>query len=220
MSSADLIDATAEHVRKILSEESSGHDWWHIYRVWQLAQRIGRSEPGADTLVVELGALLHDIADWKFNDGSAEAGPQAATEWLTSQQADPEIIDQVVYIVRHISFKGGTNEHVMQSLEGKIVQDADRLDAIGAIGVARTFAFGGHAGRPLHDPKEQPMTYANFEEFKKSLKGGTTVNHFYEKLLLLKDGMHTAAAKRLAEHRHAFMETYLEEFYDEWEGKR
>jgi uncharacterized protein len=215
-----IIRKTADFVKAKFEAEGGGHDWWHMYRVWQLAKTIAKEEADADLFVVELGALLHDIADWKYHDGDTEAGPKAATEWLESQQVDQTVIEQVAYIIRYISFKGGTNVHKMKSLEGKIVQDADRLDAMGAIGIARTFAFGGHFNREMYDPKRGPKTFKSFEEVKANIASGTTVNHFYEKLLLLKDGMHTAAAKKLAQARHEYMEKFLEEFYAEWDGER
>lgn len=215
-----LVQNTAEFVQQKFENESSGHDWWHMYRVWQLAKTIAADEPVANLSIVELGALLHDIADWKFNNHDEEAGPKAAAEWLRSQGADDEIIEAVIYIVRHISFKGGTNSHAMQTLEGKIVQDADRLDAIGAIGIARTFTFGGSRGRTMHDPAVKPQNFESFEAFKAAMDTGTTVNHFYEKLLTLKDHMHTKAAQKIAAERHAYMEEFLVEFYAEWEGKR
>lgn len=220
MSNQECIDKTADFVKQKFSGEGSGHDWWHMYRVWQLAKTIAAGEPKADTFVVELGALLHDIADWKFHDGDEEAGPQAARDWLKSLDVEDEIIERVAYIVRHISYKGGTNAHKMQSIEGKIVQDADRLDGIGAIGIARTFAFGGAAGREMFNPNNKPKEYNSFQEFKLLIKDGTTINHFYEKLLKLKDGMHTETAKKLAKQRHEYMEKFLDEFYAEWEGRR
>ena len=217
--SRDLVEKTAEFVKNKFEEEASGHDWWHMYRVWQLAKTIAASEPSANLLVVELGALLHDIDDWKFNDNDEEAGPKAAAEWLHSQGANNEVTEAVTYIVRHISFKGGTNAHAMQTLEGKIVQDADRLDAIGAIGIARTFSFGGSRGRTLYDPTVKPQNFESFEAFRAAMDKGTTINHFYEKLLTLKDGMHTGAAKKIAADRHSYMESFLKEFYAEWDGK-
>jgi uncharacterized protein len=137
MNSQDLVQSTADFVKKKFEKEGSGHDWWHLYRVWQLSKRIAKEEKDADMLVVELAALLHDIADWKFHNGDEEAGPKAAHQWLESLKIDKEITEQVVYIVRHISFKGGANKHSMKTIEGKIVQDADRIDAMGAIGIAR-----------------------------------------------------------------------------------
>jgi uncharacterized protein len=221
MTDDELLTRTRVYVQKLMSGDGSGHDWWHIYRVEQMALHLADQEAGADKLVVQLGALLHDIADWKFHDGDFEAGPRKTREFLTEQGADPKLIEQVEYIVRHVSFRGGTNTHVMQSIEGKIVQDADRLDAMGAIGVARTFAFGGSMNRDMYDPNNKPREYTSFEEYKKHhISGNTTVNHFYEKLLLLKDRLNTESARKVAQKRHEFMEQFLEEFYAEWEGER
>jgi uncharacterized protein len=214
-----FVNKTAEFVKEKFAAEGSGHDWWHLYRVWQLSKSIAKKEKAADMLVVELAALLHDIADWKFHNGDEEAGPKAARKWLEKLSLDENTIERVVYIVRYISFKGGVNRHSMETLEGRIVQDADRLDAIGAIGVARVFAFGGSLNRPIHDPNESPKAYDNFEMFKKNLTKGSSINHFYEKLLLLKDRMNTKTGKAMAEHRHKYMEQFLDEFYSEWEGK-
>jgi uncharacterized protein len=219
MNQTALIRKTERFVKDKLKSDGTGHDWWHVYRVWRLAKHIAQKEQGADLLVVELGALLHDIADWKFHDGDTTVGPRVTREWLRSQKVDESIVEQVAYIVEHISFRGGTNMHVMQTLEGQIVQDADRLDALGAIGIARLFTFGGSAGRPLYDPNIKPKNYASFDSFKKYLTANTSINHFYEKVLLLKDGMHTKTARQIARRRHRYIEKFLEEFYGEWEGK-
>lgn len=207
-----------DYVKKRMSGEATGHDWWHVYRVWQLAKYIASQEKGANQTLVEIAALLHDIADWKFNDGDLEAGPRAAREWLEAQNQAEKFILAVEDIARHVSYKGAGTSSEMSSLEGEIVQDADRLDALGAIGIARAFAYGGAAGRPLYDPTQQPQLHADFEAYKKNQS--TTINHFYEKILLLKDRLHTDTAKRLAAHRHDFVEAYLQEFYDEWDGKK
>ena len=196
--------------------EGSGHDWWHILRVWSSAKHIAEKEQ-ANRFVVELAALLHDIADWKFNDGDDKAGGKAAKEWLLSLKVDEDIIDQVVNIIDNISFKGADVENKIRTIEGKIVQDADRLDAIGAIGIGRTFSYGGHKGREMYNPETKILMAKNFAEYK--LAGQTTINHFYEKLLLLKDRMNTKTAKRMAKGRHKFMERFLKEFFDEWKGK-
>ena len=210
---ADFIDRTANHVRTVLSGDGTGHDWWHVYRVWKMAQRIGRAE-GADLLVVKLAALLHDIADWKLHDGDSTLGPKIAREWLDS--LDAHISDHVCQIIANISFKGAKVEQPTLSLEGKVVQDADRLDAMGAIGIARAFAYGGAKGRAIYDPTVKPTEHRTVEAY---LKGGTSVNHFYEKLLLLlKDRMNTVTGRAMAEARHRFMEDYLRRFFEEWEG--
>lgn len=207
------IDSTVEHVRQVLAADSSGHDWWHIERVWKLAARIGRDE-GADLFVVELAALLHDIADWKFHGGDATAGPRAARQWLEQLNVGPATVDHVCDIIARLSFKGAGVDDSMRTLEGQVVQDADRLDAIGAIGVARAFAYGGHAARPLHDPGVPPQRHDSFEAYQQS--NGATINHFYEKLLLLRDRMNTPSARRIAESRHAFLEQFLDQFLREW----
>ncbi len=212
--SSDLITRTAAHVQTVLSGDGTGHDWWHVYRVWKMARRIGHAEQ-ADPLIVELAALLHDIADWKLQDGDSSVGPARAKEWLDSLGLDTSIVDQVCQIIANISFKGAAVEQPLLSLEGKVVQDADRLDALGAIGIARAFAYGGAKGQAIYNPAVQPTEHRTAESY---LKGGTSVNHFYEKLLLLKDRMNTATGRAMAEERHRFMEEYLWRFYDEWEG--
>ena len=215
MSSSDLIDRTASHVKTVLSGEGSGHDWWHVYRVWKMAQRIGQAE-SADLLVVELAALLHDIADWKLHGGDSTVGPKVASDWLTSLNVGSGISEHVCQIIADISFKGAGVEHPSLSLEGQVVQDADRLDAMGAIGIARAFAYGGAKGRLIHDPVVKPEEHHSAESYLRS--GGSTVNHFYEKLLLLKDRMNTVTGRAIAENRHQFMEDYLQRFFEEWEG--
>lgn len=213
MDNQKLIEKTVTFVREKLEGEGSGHDWWHIDRVWRLAKRLQKSE-GGDLLIVELAALLHDIADWKFHNGDLEAGPKAARVWLESLDAESAIIDHVCQIVRDISFKGAGVVTSMSTIEGQVVQDADRLDAIGAIGIARTFAYGGSKNREMYNPEKPPESHENFEQYKKSQ--GATINHFYEKLLLLKDRMNTDSAKKIALERHEFMERYLKQFYAEW----
>jgi uncharacterized protein len=211
----ELIEHTADHVKTALSGEGSGHDWWHVCRVWRMAKRIGQAE-GADFLVVELAALLHDIADWKSHGGDSAVGPQVARDWLDLLGLDPIISQHVCRIIADISFKGVGVARPVLSLEGQVVQDADRLDAMGAIGIARAFAYGGTKGRLIYDPDVKPTEHRTAESYLKS--GGTTINHFYEKLLLLKDRMNTATGKAIAEERHRFMEEYLWRFYEEWDG--
>lgn len=219
MNSVAVLQKTQEFVKGKLAGEGSGHDWWHVVRVVNNAKAIAKVEHG-DLFIIELGALLHDIADWKFHDGDTTVGPKIAREWLSDLEVDKAVIEKVVEIVEHISYRGGTNRHVMQTLEGKIVQDADRLDALGAIGIARTFAFGGYAGREFYNPDKAPRDYKDFKDFQSSIKENTTINHFYEKLLLVKDKMNTKTGRAMAEHRHEFMEHFLEEFYAEWDGKK
>ena len=210
-----IIDKTCRFVEEKLAGEGSVHDWWHIYRVWNLAKNIAGQE-GANLMVVELAALLHDIADWKFHDGDENKGPQMAEQFLAANHVERRVIDPVIEIVASISYKGAGVPTPMKTLEGKVVQDADRLDAIGALGIARTFAYGGYKNRLIYHPEEKPVLHQSFDDYKKNQ--GHTINHFYEKLLLLKDRMNTASGKRLAEARHEFMQAYLDQFYREWDG--
>lgn len=216
MNKTSIIKKTAQYARKALEGEGSGHDWWHVYRVWQIAKEIGKSEK-VDMFVVELGALLHDIADYKLHGGDEEIGGKTARKWLKSLKLDEKSIGRVVEIVDGINFRGARVKHDIKTLEGKIVFDADKLDAIGAIGIARTFAFGGHMRRPIYDPREKPYLHKSFEEYKNGKSH--TINHFYEKLLLLKDFMHTKTARKIAISRHRYMEEFLKKFYKEWDGK-
>ncbi len=213
---ADLIRHTVDHVRDTLSLDAA-HDWWHIWRVWRLAVRIGQAE-GADLLVVQLAALLHDIADWKFHGGDESVGPRRAREFLQSQAVEVSIIDHVCRIIATLSFKGAGVATLMDTLEGQVVQDADRLDAIGAIGVARAFAYGGHKGQALYDPGISPEMHATFDAYKKG--AGSTLNHFHEKLLLLRERMNTKTARQIAEGRHRYLEQFVRQFVDEWDGKQ
>ncbi len=215
MNSEILIQNTASYVQQTLQNAEGGHDWWHILRVWNNAKLIARSEP-ADMLVVELAALLHDIADSKFHDGNEDIGPQTAVAFLQSQSVDADIIMHVENIIRHMSFKSSFDAPGFQSPELAVVQDADRLDAIGAIGIARAFTYGGFKGRELYNPDIQPNLNMSKAEYK--AQTAPTINHFYEKLLLLKDKMNTATAKKLAEARHHYMQNYLDQFYAEWNG--
>lgn len=210
----DLIERAAEHIRGLLAADASGHDWWHIWRVWRTARWLAKRE-GADVAVCELAALLHDVADWKFHGGDLEAGPRAAREWLTAAGAEPGLVDSVVAIVAAVTFKGAGVATPAPSLEAACVQDADRLDAIGAIGVARAFAYGGATGRMMHDPTRPPQPHADFTAYRGN--DGPTVNHFQEKLLLLRDRMQTASGRELAERRHAFLERFLAEFHAQWD---
>ena len=210
----DIISKVANIVEKMFLKESSGHDWWHIYRVWQNSINIGKNE-NADMFIVQLAALLHDIADWKFHNGNQDAGPKKAGEILEKLGVDQITIDLVKEIIKRLSFKGAKSKtEKMNTIEGLIVQDADRLDAIGAIGIARTFAYGGYKSRILYDPEIKPVMHNSPEEYIKNTS--PTVNHFYEKLFLLKDLMNTDSAKKIAEKRHKFMEAYLDQFYKEW----
>ena len=212
---SSIIDKTCKFVEDKLSGDGSGHDWWHIFRVWTLAKKIAVEEK-AQVEIVELGALLHDIADWKFHDGDESIGPAIAREFLNNQNVEPNVSDSVVEIISTVSYKGAGVATPMKTLEGKIVQDADRLDAIGALGIARTFAYGGYKNRLIYHPDEKPVLHKSYEDYKKN--EGHTINHFYEKLLLLKERMNTNTGKRIAEGRHKFMQSFLDQFYREWDG--
>ncbi len=214
MTHTDIILKTSEYIKQEFSDDSSGHDWWHIYRVWKNAVTICKHET-ADLFVVELAALLHDLDDWKFNESEDET-PHRAKAWMQQCGVDPRVNQQVCEIIMNVSYKGAQVENKMKSLEGFIVQDADRLDAIGAIGIGRAFAYGGYKNRPMYDPDTLNQMHASFEDYKNSKSA--TINHFYEKLLLLKDMMNTVTAKRIAEQRHEVMLKFLDQFMNEWEG--
>jgi uncharacterized protein len=207
-----LIEQTQNYVKQTLQNAEGGHDWWHIHRVWTNAKRIAQTEQ-ADLLTVELAALLHDIADSKFHNGDEEIGPRTATAWLKNIGADAAVIDHVEQIIRHMSFKSGFDQNPFYSIEMGIVQDADRLDAIGAIGIARAFTYGGFKGREIYNPEIVPNLNMTKEEYKNTV--APSLNHFYEKLLLLKDKMNTATGRQLAQQRHDFMLAYLDQFYME-----
>lgn len=211
-----LISNTIAFVQQELHDAEGGHDWFHIERVWKNAKRIAVSEEVNHT-IVELAALLHDIADSKFHGGDESVGPRKARHFLMSQPIDPNTIDHVVNIIENVSFKGGKEQRTFSSKELDVVQDADRLDALGAIGIARTFNYGGFKNRAIYDPDIAPDLHMSKEEYKHST--APTINHFYEKLLLLKDLMNTETGKQLAQQRHAFMEDFLSQFYSEWDGK-
>jgi uncharacterized protein len=215
MDQQDIIQKTADYIKTEFSGDSSGHDWWHIYRVWKNAITLCEQEK-ADAFIVELAALLHDLDDWKFSESGDET-PLRAKAWLESCAVESAVADKVCEIIMHISYKGANVKNKMKSLEGFIVQDADRLDAIGAIGIGRAFAYGGYKDRPMYDPESQPQLHGTFEQYKNSKSA--TINHFYEKLLLLKDMMNTNTAKRIAEQRHQIMLNFLDQFMNEWEGR-
>ncbi|MFC5528854.1 HD domain-containing protein [Cohnella yongneupensis] len=210
-----IIDAAAKWVRAKLERESSGHDWWHIERVVRTVRTIAQAER-ADSFVCELAALLHDMADEKLND-DPKAAEQELEQWLANCGVSEADAVHILEIIGTMSFKGGARPP-MRTTEGKVVQDADRLDAIGAVGISRVFAYSGAKGRPIHDPELPPRQNMTQEDY----RGGrdTAINHFYEKLLKLKDLMNTSMGKELAAERHRFMETYLEQFYAEWDGRK
>lgn len=213
----NLIANTVSFVKQQLQGAEGGHDWFHIERVWKSALHIAEAEK-CDLAVVQLGALLHDIADSKFHGGDETIGPKTARTFLESQNVDEETIVHVIQIIENISFKGGNFVKTFSSKELDVVQDADRLDALGAIGIARCFNYGGFKNRPIYDPEIKPNLNMSKEEYKNSVS--PTLNHFYEKLLLLKDKMNTEAGKKLAQDRHEYMEGFLSQFLAEWEGLR
>jgi uncharacterized protein len=207
------IVATENYIRNNFENEGSGHDWWHIYRVRNLAMKLAESE-GGNLFVIEMAALLHDLDDWKLSSGS-----ESKTErWLKGNNFDESTAENILRVIEQVSFKGARVENKATTIEAKIVQDADRLDAIGAIGIARTFAYGGHKGRPIYNPEVKPVLHTDFESYKNNT--APTINHFYEKLLLLKNSLNTTAAIEIAKNRHIFMETFLQQFFAEWDGKR
>ncbi|WP_356948156.1 HD domain-containing protein [Fictibacillus fluitans] len=210
-----ILEAAENYAKSVLGLDGSGHDWWHIYRVNKLACTIAREE-GANLFICSLAALLHDVADEKLN-GSEEEGIQKVNQWMNENEVPAEVCSQVLNIISTMSFKGG-NKVPMSSLEGKVVQDADRLDAMGAIGIARTFVYSGHIGQLIYDPSIQVRNSMTKEEYRNGRS--TAVNHFYEKLLKLKNGMNTSYGKQLAARRHEEMEHFLEVFFKEWEGRR
>lgn len=217
MDNSDIVHKTILFVQEKLENAEGGHDWFHIERVYKNALLIAENEV-CDVNVVKLGALLHDIADSKFHDGEEAIGPKIAREFLESENADEVTIQHVINIIENLSFKGGNAEKTFSSVELDIVQDADRLDAMGAIGIARTFNYGGFKNRPLHNPNIAPNLHISKEEYKNS--EAPTINHFYEKLLLLKDKMNTETGKKIAQERHQFMTTFLSQFYAEWDGEK
>ncbi|QEE48717.1 HD domain-containing protein [Flavobacterium alkalisoli] len=214
---SNLIERTKAFVKQQLKDAEGGHDWFHIERVYNNALLIAKGEE-CNLLIVQLGALLHDIADSKFHDGDETVGPALAWRFMENENVPEEVILQVVNIIENISFKGGNFEKKFHSKELDIVQDADRLDALGAIGIARTFNYGGFKNRALYDPQIKPNLAMTKEEYKAST--APTINHFYEKLLLLKDRMNTETGKYLAEQRHRYMEDFLAQFYAEWNGEK
>jgi len=215
MNKLQIIANTEAFVKKTLAGAEGGHDWFHILRVWNNAKLIAQHENVA-IFIVELGALLHDIADSKFHNGDETIGPKVAREFLESQQVEETVIIHIENIITNISYKGGNFEQKFTSPELEVVQDADRLDAIGAVGIARCFNYGGFKNRPLYNPEIKPKFNQTKEEYKNS--EAPTINHFYEKLLLLKDKMNTVSGKKIAEERHQYMETFLQQFYKEWDG--
>jgi len=218
MNNSEIINKTIQFVKSTLQGAEGGHDWFHIERVWKNAKLIAKEE-NVDLFVVELGALLHDIADAKFHNGDESIGPKKARQFLESIDVDDSIIQHIESIINNISYKNSLESQSKKftSIELDVIQDADRLDAIGAIGIARAFNYGGFKNREIHNPTIEPKLQQSKEVYKKST--APTINHFYEKLLLLKNKMNTKSGQQIAEQRHQFMEQYLEQFYNEWDGK-
>lgn len=217
MQNKDIIGKTILFVKSKLDNAEGGHDWFHIERVYKNALSIADNE-SCNLTVVKLAALLHDIADSKFHNGDETIGPKIAREFLESKNLDEATIEHVILIIENMSFKGGNFEKKFSSIELDIVQDADRLDAMGAIGIARAFNYGGFKNRPLYNPNIAPNLHLSKEEYKNSVS--PTINHFYEKLLLLKDKMNTETGKQIAQERHHYMEGFLSQFYAEWDGEK
>ena len=216
MNKQQIILNTEAFVKATLKNAEGGHDWFHILRVYKNAKLIS-SQENVDEFIVELGALLHDIADSKFHNGDETIGPKEARKFLESQQVEESVIIHIENIITNISYKGGNFEQKFTSPELEVVQDADRLDAIGAVGIARCFNYGGFKNRSLYNPEISPKLNQTKDEYKNS--NAPTINHFYEKLLLLKDKMNTVSGRKIAESRHQYMENFLQQFYNEWDGK-
>ncbi len=215
MNKQQIISNTEAFVKSTLENAEGGHDWFHILRVWNNSKLIAQHE-NVDGFIVELGALLHDIADSKFHNGDETIGPKIARKFLKSQLVEESVIIHIEQIINNISYKGGNFKQTFTSPELDVVQDADRLDAIGAVGIARCFNYGGFKNRQLYNPEVPPNLTMTKEEYKNSKS--PTINHFYEKLLLLKNRMNTISGKKIAEERHQYMEAFLQQFYNEWEG--
>ena len=212
MTHEEVIQKAEAFVKQTFDSAEGGHDWWHTWRVWRLSIKIALKEE-ANIFITSLGALFHDIADPKFHDGDEEKGVKITREFLSGLQVEQDVIARVEDIIRRVSFKGGLPDPLAKSPELKCVQDADRLDAMGAVGIARAFSYGGYKGRKIHDPEQDAQTYSSADEYRKSKS--PTINHFYEKLLLLKDLMNTKTGKKLAKKRHKFMKVFLNEFFEE-----
>lgn len=209
----EIVKQISDKIQSQFENDASGHDWFHIQRVVGLSKLIQKTE-GGDLEVIELAALLHDISDHKFNGGKLDEGGKVAREILSEFNYPKDKTDQVCYIIDNVSYKGADTSFEMNSLEGQIVQDADRIDAIGAIGIGRTFAYGGHSGQAMYDPRIKPKLHKSFKDYSESKT--TTINHFHEKLLLLKDRLNTPTGKSLGLERHQLMEDFLQSFYNEW----
>ncbi len=213
MNKKEIIEEIKKYLKKNFKTDATGHDWWHFWRVWKMSKEIAKKE-GGDLFVIELAALLHDVADYKFNNGDDKAGGKTARVLLEKLNVNKELIEQVCQIVDNVSFKGAGIKNGIKTKEGMIVQDADRLDVMGAIGIARTLAYGGFTKREIYNPAVKPRLYKTFEEYKNNRS--SSINHFYEKLLLLENTLNTKTAKKIGKERHVFMENYLKRFFKEW----
>ena len=211
-----IIQKTEQFIAAKFGAEGSGHDWFHVDRVRKMALRIGQNE-GGDLAVIELAALLHDLDDWKLA-GTETSGFSGAINWLNEQGIGSPVLEKIIRVIEDVSFKGAGTDTPVSSVESAVVQDADRLDAIGALGIARTFAYGGYKNRLIYDPEIPPVMHQSFQDYKNSQ--APTINHFYEKLLLLKERMNTETARKIAEERHQFMVNYLDRFFEEWDARR
>ena len=216
MNKEKIIQKVEDYIKETLSNEPTGHDWWHSWRVWKMSKEITKKE-GGDLFIIELAALLHDVADWKFHDGNIKVGSEKAKTLLKNLGVNDKSIKHICHIIDNVSFKGAGVKNKIKTREGMVVQDADRLDVIGAVGIARTFAYGGFKGREIYNPAIKPKLHKSFKEYKKNKS--TSINHFYEKLLLLKDRLNTKTAKKIAQKRHEFIKNYLKQFFKEWAVK-
>lgn len=216
MNKEKIIQKVKDYVKKVLRNEPTGHDWWHSWRVWKMSKEIAKKE-GGDLFTIELAALLHDIADWKFYDGNTKISSEKSKTLLRKLRVNDKSIKHICHIIDNVSFKGARVKNKIKTKEGMIVQDADRLDVIGAIGIARTFAYGGFKEREIYNPAIKPKLHRSFKEYKDSKS--TSINHFYEKLLLLKDRLNTKTARKIAQKRHEFLVSYLRQFLKEWAVK-
>ncbi len=214
MNEKQVINRTIAYVKKQAGQEATGHDWWHAFRVLKLAEKISKIE-GGDSFIIKLAALLHDLADWKLNQGSSKIGLKKVKNFLSSQKLGEDIVEQIIFIIKHISFS--SPQPKVKSIELKIAQDADRLDSIGAMGIARTFAYGGNRGRLIYQPNIKPTKIKNYSQYKKNKSH--SINHFYEKLLKVKSLMNTKTGEKLAIARHEFLIKFLEQFFKEWNLK-
>lgn len=216
MNKRRVIEEIETYLKRHYLKDTSGHDWWHFDRVRKIALHIAKKE-NADLFIVEVAALLHDVADFKFTPDQSKVYDELRV-MLDKLGVKKKNIEKIIYIIDNVSFKGAGVPSKQKDIEGKVVQDADRLDALGAIGIARTFAYGGHAGVSMHDPRIKPKRHTTFEDYK--TRKTTTVNHFYEKILLIKDRINTKTAQKIAEERHDFTEKFLENLFKEMEGER